>query len=109
MRDGRADVLAHHVHGVGEDLQAVDGAAAVPRIEGGVRGASAELDVEVDQRLRALRVRFGLVGGMPGQHDVDVLEHAVPQHVELPAHRLLGRRAEESDRPFQLARRRSDP
>src|SRR5439155_5780720 len=85
----RVDVLAHHVHGVREELQAVDGAAAVPRIERGVRGAAVELDGDVDDGLRALRVGARLVVGVPGEHDVDAVHHALAQHVELPADGLL--------------------
>ncbi len=41
---------------------------------------------------------------MPGEGDVDIVEQALADHVELAAHRLLGRGAVEADRAGELAR-----
>ncbi len=51
----------------------------------------------------ALGVRPRLVGGMPGEGHVHVLEQAFAHHVQLAAHGLLGRRAVEAHGAVQLA------
>ena len=102
--DRRLDVLAQEVDRMGEDLQSVHRAPAVPRVDRGVRRLAVELHDEVDDRLAALGVGVRLVARVPREHDVHVLEEAGAHHVDLAAHVFLGRRAVVADGAGDLPR-----
>ena len=97
-------MLAHEVDAVGEQLERIHRAPAVPRIVGRMSGAAVKLDGEIDHGLAAVGVRLGLIPRVPCQHHVDVVEHAVARHVGLAADVLLGRRAVETNRALERSR-----
>jgi hypothetical protein len=96
-------VLAHQVEAMGEELDRVESAAAVPGVERGVRRLAAEGHPEVDHRLAAPGVGADRAVRMPGEDDVHVLKQPLADQVELAADRLLGRRAVEADGALELA------
>ncbi len=93
------DVLAHHVHAVVHQLDGVQRAATVPRVGGAVRRLPEELDGEVVHGAARLVAHPGLQAGVPIERGVEVVEHAGLGHVDLADHRLLRRRAVQTNRP----------
>ncbi len=87
------DVLAHELDAVAHEHDGVErGAAAVGR-DGGVGGDAVEGELGGDDGERAAVVDAVAVAGVPVQDDVDVVEEAGADHVDLAGAAFFGGRA----------------
>lgn len=99
------NVLAHQVDAMREKFEAVQGAAAIPRIDSSVGRTALEIDPDIHQR----RARDGggarAIGGVPGQTHVQIVEQSSTCHIRFPAKPLLGRGAIIADCAGEFLRR----
>src|SRR5262249_3970665 len=98
------DVLSHVVDADVHQLDRVERGAAAVRGGRGGGGHAGERVVDRDHRLAGAERDARLVGRVPGDRGVDVVEQAGPDHVNLADQQLLGRAAVDAHPPLDPGR-----